>query len=255
MWALACNDDDSDPNSGAGAGAGGSAQSSSTIATGGSTSSAAGGATGGAGGTAAGGSGGTGGSEPDPFAGEYNHECLPNSPQCLGGWLCKAEVCDFCLDNTECPNADCNTTTFRCAAHDLCTVETDCPSNSSCDGDSCVYDHPSQGTCGVDVLYFAHDTSSLTPTYATRFSGAISCLVGQINGGAMLTLDVFSDNIGAPVYNLSLTDLRGNQLKNFLVSQGASAAGIVVVAWGAAQSSGIYEADRAADRRVEFNWN
>jgi OmpA family len=250
IWAPACNGDDSGAGGGSTVGTGGST-SGSTSATGGSTSSAAGGA----GGAATGGAGGTGGSEPDPFAGEYNHECLLDSPECLGGWVCKTGVCDFCLDNTDCPNDDCNTTTFRCAAHDLCAVETDCPSNSFCDSGSCVFDHPSQGTCGVDALYFAHDTSSLTPTYAARLSGALSCLVGQINGGATLTLDVFSDNIGSPGYNLPLTELRGNSLKNFLVSQGANTAGIVVVAFGATQSSGIFEADRAADRRVAFNWN
>jgi outer membrane protein OmpA-like peptidoglycan-associated protein len=86
-------------------------------------------------------------------------------------------------------------------------------------------------------------------------SGAISCIVSQVNGGATLTLDVFNDNIGSPGYNLPLSELRGNSLKNFLVSQGANAARVVVVGWGATQSTGIYEADRAADRRVDFNWN
>lgn len=191
----------------------------------------------------------------DPNAGEYNRECRPSRPECLGGWVCKAGVCDFCVDNSDCPNDDCNTTTFRCAAQGLCTVQTDCPSNAFCDDGACVYDHPAQGTCGVDVLYFAHDQSSLTPTYAARFSAALSCLITEINGGATLTLDVFSDNIGSPGYNLPLTDARGDQLKNFLVGQGASAASIVVVGHGATQSSGIFEADRAADRRVEFNWN
>jgi len=107
----------------------------------------------------------------------------------------------------------------------------------------------------VDVLYFAHDTSQLTPTYSARFSGAISCLVSQINGNATLTLDVFGDNIGDPTYNLALTELRGNALRDYLINYGAHAGSIAVHAYGATQSTGIYEADRAADRRVEFNWN
>jgi hypothetical protein len=258
MSALACSGEDS--GAGGSSSATGGTTTSGTGGTGGAggaTTSATGGeaATGGGGATSVGGAGGTGGSGPDPLAGEYNHECLPDSPECLGGWVCKAATCDFCVSNNDCPNDDCNTTTFRCAAQGLCTAATDCPSNSFCDDGACVYDHPAQGTCNVDALYFAHDESSLTPTYSTRFSGALSCLITEINNGATLTLDVFGDNIGSPTYNLSLTETRGNALRNFLVGQGANASGVVVVGHGATQSTGIYEADRAADRRVEFNWN
>lgn len=274
VWAMACNGDESEPNDGPGgssttgtggtaAGAtGGSTSGTAVGATGGSTSGTAAGATGGAAGatggggaSAAGGAGGAGGSDLDPLAGEFAHDCLPSSPECLGGWVCKVGTCSYCAADGECSNDDCNTSTFRCAAQGLCAVVGDCPSNSFCDSGACVYDHPSQGTCGVDVLYYTHDQSTFTPTYWARFTGAVSCLVSTINGGSTLTLHVFADLIGSDDYNLQLTNLRGNAVKNYLVSQGASSGSISVVAHGAQQASGIYEADRAADRRIEFTWN
>jgi peptidoglycan-associated lipoprotein len=173
---------------------------------------------------------------------------------CFGGWVCIDESCQACTADTDCANGECNVDTGRCDPVGLCVLDSECPSNSYCDNEECVFAHPAQGICDLDKIYYSYDNSQVASLYAQRISNAASCIAAEVSGGASLELQVHTDIVGSSEYNLALAALRGNSVESYLGSLGVPLSGVSVFSYGSSQASGILEADRAPERRIDLVW-
>jgi peptidoglycan-associated lipoprotein len=182
--------------------------------------------------------------------GEAGSPCTERS-DCTGGLACTAGVCTSCVEDFECAPYACNMDTGRCDPMGSCETNADCSDGEICDATMCVYAGGSGGTgvCGLDSVYFAFDSSMLTPTNETRLENAAQCLM---DSGEIVYLEAHADNVGTEEYNIMLTERRGRSVLEFLADRGVEQDQLQVIAKGALESTGTTEPERAQDRRVDF---
>ena len=183
--------------------------------------------------------------------GEAGAPCSERS-DCTGGLACTAGACTPCSEDFECAPFACNLDTGRCDPQGACETDSDCPTDEICDAGMCLYSNAGggdAGVCGLDSVYFAFDSSLLTPTNQQLLEDAAQCLMD--NGNAVY-LEAHADNVGTEEYNILLTQRRGQSVSGFLTDRGVSPNQLQVVAKGSLESSGANESERSQDRRVDF---
>ena len=116
----------------------------------------------------------------------------------------------------------------------------------------CVYSgEPTGGgdVCGLDTVYFAFDSSVLTPSHRQSLEEAAMCIA---DSGRSVVLEAHADNVGTEEYNILLTERRGQSVAGLLETAGVPTELLSVLAKGSLEASGQTESDRARDRRVEL---
>ena len=193
--------------------------------------------------------GGTGGG-----TGEQGAPCT-DTTQCVGGLTCKAGICDFCTDDSECSTGSCNFDTGRCSPEGQCQTDDECAMDEICDGGMCIFsgDYGGEGEtlCDLDAVFFAFDSDKVTPQMQEKINAAAQCIVEQ---NRLLYLEAHADNVGTEEYNILLTERRGQQVKQMLVTLGVTAENLQVIAKGSLEATGQDESSRSKDRRVQFIW-
>lgn len=181
--------------------------------------------------------------------GEAGSACTQRS-DCVGGLACTGGVCGGCSEDFDCAPYTCNLETNRCDPMGSCETDSDCSDGEICDATMCVYaGGEGGGVCGLDAIYFAFDSSTITPSNQEKLEGVAECLM---ESGTPVYLEAHADNVGTEEYNIMLTDRRGQSVLGFLADEGVDESQLQVVAKGALESMGVTEPERAKDRRVEF---
>ena len=170
---------------------------------------------------------------------------------CTGGLACVAGTCQACEEDFACAPYTCNLDTGRCDPQGSCQADADCPTEEICDGGMCVYSggFSEPGACGLDAVYFAFDSSTMTPRVAEQLEQAAVCLAESDAG---VYLEAHADNVGTEEYNILLTERRGRSVREFLVDHGVPGDRLEVIAKGNLEAIGTTESARAKDRRVDF---
>ena len=183
-------------------------------------------------------------------AGELGSPCTERS-DCTGGLACTAGVCTSCTEDFECAPYTCNLDSGRCDPMGACESDSDCPEGEICDASMCVFSGGTgnPGVCGLDSVYFAFDSSVITPTNERKLESAAECLMDE---GTAVYLEAHADNVGTEEYNIMLTERRGRSVVDFLTDRGVADGQLQVIAKGALESMGTTEPERAKDRRVDF---
>ena len=170
---------------------------------------------------------------------------------CFGGLVCNAGKCSTCTDDIQCAPSTCNMDTQRCGASGQCTTDDQCPMDEICDGGMCIYSGTAGAgeICGLEAVYFAFDSDSLTPKSEEDLTAAAQCIM---DGGQSVILEAHADNVGTEEYNIHLTQRRGDGVKNFLIEKGVAAEKLSVLSKGSLEATGSTESERAKDRRVQL---
>jgi peptidoglycan-associated lipoprotein len=187
-----------------------------------------------------------------PTPGDEGSPCTART-DCFGGLACITGTCQPCSEDLECAPYGCNVSTGRCDPQGACEVDNDCPQSEICDGGMCVYTgDPSGGggdVCGLDTVYFAFDSSALTPATRGSLEQAAMCIA---DSGRSVVLEAHADNVGTEEYNILLTERRGQSVADLLESAGVPPGLLSVLAKGSLEATGQSESDRARDRRVDL---
>jgi peptidoglycan-associated lipoprotein len=183
-------------------------------------------------------------------AGEAGSACTQRS-DCAGGLACTGGVCSSCTEDFDCAPYTCNLDSGRCDPMGACQADADCSEGEICDASMCVYSGGGgeAGVCGLDSVYFAFDSSVLTPANASKLESAAECLM---DNGTAVYLEAHADNVGTEEYNIMLTERRGRSVVDFLADRGVTDDQLQVIAKGSLESIGSTESERAQDRRVDF---
>ena len=170
---------------------------------------------------------------------------------CEGGLACTAGTCQPCEEDFACAPYTCNLDTQRCDPMGSCQADTDCSSEEICDGGMCVHSggFGEGGACGLDAVYFAFDSATMTPSVAAQLEAAAVCLAESDAG---VWLEAHADDVGTEEYNIMLTERRGHGVRDFLIEHGVPADNLDVIAKGNLEATGTTEAERSRDRRVDF---
>lgn len=174
-----------------------------------------------------------------------------SATDCNGGLVCTTGTCQPCSEDFECSPNSCNVATGRCDPMGSCQADSDCTSEEICDGGMCIYsgEFGGGGACGLDAVYFAFDSATITPTNQELLNSAAQCL---IDSGTAVYLEAHADNVGTEEYNILLTERRGSTVLGFLSEAGVPNAQLQVIAKGSLESFGTNETERAQERRVEI---
>ncbi len=174
-----------------------------------------------------------------------------STADCEGGLVCRDGTCTGCESDDECDNGACNPDTMRCPAEGVCTNDDECPMDEICDGGTCIFPIPSDGSgpCGLDAVYFGFDSDKITPAVADELAALAKCIQEQ---GRPVTLEAHADNVGTEEYNILLTDRRGQSVMRYLVTMGVTEGMLTVIGKGALEATGDSESGRAKDRRVDI---
>jgi len=188
--------------------------------------------------------------------GEMGAPCAQKT-DCFGGLVCSAGACSACSDDIECSPGTCELATGRCSASGECQTDDQCPMDEICDGGMCVFsgdyggDGEGNGPCGIDAVFFAFDSDSLTPQAQESLTTAAECIINENRG---IYLEAHADSMGTEEYNILLTERRGQSVKGLLSEKGVPGELLQVIAKGSLEAAGSNESERSKDRRVELIW-
>ncbi len=190
--------------------------------------------------------------------GEQGAPCADAS-SCAAGLVCKAGICDVCMEDAECVTGTCNLDTGRCSDAAVgggsCATDDECAMDEICDAGMCVFsgDYGGDGTvlCDLKAVYFDFDSPKLKPEVEEQLKAAAQCLAEQAR---LVYLEAHADPRGTEEYNILLTDKRGQSVKNFLEQLGVTSENMQVISKGSLEANGQDESSWSQDRRVEFIW-
>lgn len=192
------------------------------------------------------------GKDGTPGGGEIGDPCTQQL-DCTGGWACTEGKCASCTDDAQCSPSTCNLDTGRCSNTGQCQTDDQCPMDEICDGGTCVFSGtpttPGSGPCGLEAVYFGFDSDKVGDKQSPDVEALAKCIAEQ---NRQVILEAYADNVGTEEYNILLTERRGASVKDLLVTKGAPAELLQVLAKGSLESQGATEAERAKDRRVQF---
>lgn len=100
---------------------------------------------------------------------------------------------------------------------------------------------------------FAFDSARLNPEAHAKLEETVETL--KANPAMRVEIRGYTDNVGAPSYNLRLSERRAASVKDFLISQGIAADRIATEGFGVANpvADNSTEQGRAQNRRVEVH--
>jgi peptidoglycan-associated lipoprotein len=186
--------------------------------------------------------------------GEEGAPCTQRT-DCYGGLACVGGKCAPCTNDMDCSPNTCNLDTGRCSPEGQCQTDDQCAMDEICDGGMCVFSgdlgDEGGGPCGLDAIYFAFDSDTITPKAQEALKAAADCISQQ---NRLVYLEAHADNRGTEEYNILLTERRGNGVKSFLGNLGVAAENMQVIAKGSLEATGNDEPSRSKDRRVQFIW-
>ena len=185
---------------------------------------------------------------------ENDENCQSHGEFCVNGH------CQQCRNDTDCREGQsCNS--GRCEAIEgRCGSDGDCPSGQRCRGNRCVGGAapppppdppPPAAECQLEPVYFAFDSSELTPAARDIIARNGDC--GRQRGITGVTLTGYCDPRGTEQYNLALGERRAQAVRRYLVSLGAPESALSTHSVGSEFAQGADEDGWSRDRRVEFN--
>lgn len=104
------------------------------------------------------------------------------------------------------------------------------------------------------VVYFAFDSSEITPQSAATLNQHASLLASNPNAGVLIA--GHTDERGSREYNIALGERRAQSARNYLAAQGVSANNIQVISYGEERPAvnGTTEEAYAQNRRAELSY-
>ena len=121
-----------------------------------------------------------------------------------------------------------------------------------------IVDNPTAVIAGADslqaVVYFAFDSSEITPQAASVLNQHVSLL--NSNPAAGVVIAGHTDERGSREYNMALGERRAQAARNYLAAQGVTANNIRVISYGEERpaAAGNSEAAYAQNRRAELSY-
>jgi peptidoglycan-associated lipoprotein len=190
--------------------------------------------------------------------GEQGAPCT-DTTACAPGLVCKAGICDVCMQDADCVTGTCNLDTGRCADAGTggasCTTDDECAMDEICDSGMCVFsgDYGGDGAvmCDLPAVYFDFDSPKLKPEVEEQLKTAAQCIADQ---GRLVYLEAHADPRGTEEYNILLTDKRGQSVKSYLQNLGVTPENMQVISKGSLEATGTDESSWSQDRRVQFIW-
>lgn len=184
---------------------------------------------------------------------ESDEDCTSHGEYCVNGHCQQCRNDSDCREGQQCSSGRCE------AIEGWCGSDGDCPAGQRCRGNRCYAPTaappppppPPPQECQLEPVYFAFDSSELTPAGRDTIARNGDCARQRSISG--VTLTGYCDPRGTEQYNLALGERRAQAVRRYLVSLGVPESALSTHSVGSEFAQGSDEESWARDRRVEFN--
>jgi len=134
-------------------------------------------------------------------------------------------------------------------------VDEECSDDENCEDGRC--ERPGRSVrapsdCGLEGLYFAVDSFTLTSTQKKMLDDLAECL--RTHAERVVFVEGHTDARGTDAYNIALSEQRAQTVFVYLTEVGIAAERLRVIPKGETESKGDNQTGWHQDRRVVFQW-